>query len=534
MSCFELVCGYDDIKAELMRIHDVLRHREKYEKLSVKSPRGLLLYGDPGLGKTRMAECFIGEWIFPVFEISKEEEQSFTVKEGATAATLYVQRTGTEGAMRVRYATQADTAIPGTNYYPVTDGELFWPAGNKAVKTVKINLIPDAMAQWETSNKVFTVRLYPVDEYDLADGEYLPRIAGDTATVTIVESSKKLPGKVALASYGTDETAVANAAKPAVTGTAGTPLTLTFTRTGGTDGPVSVKVSSPTAAQAKANKDTALVGKDYEAFAAQLDWEDGDDTPKTVTVNLLPSTNYAASKKFVFTIAAVKTDGTLPTLAAKTATLTILNDTVAETSAAYAKTIAAATGLKLESTGTWFNDYDGALRSGAVNGTLTYTLTGPGLFACEPTVVFPDSSADAATLTCQFVTKSGNKVTWNETVTDFSSRLVRIVPAGTPRAHRSRRHDDREVHAERRDGRRVREVRAAGGRFAVRLGTVRGRGSCGVVEGWNARADEQVRGEEGRCPDAGLDASRRVDGRIQPLLPRAARHNGEADGGSRV
>ena len=42
MSCFDLVCGYDDIKAELMRIHDVLRHREKYEKLSVKRPRGLL------------------------------------------------------------------------------------------------------------------------------------------------------------------------------------------------------------------------------------------------------------------------------------------------------------------------------------------------------------------------------------------------------------------------------------------------------------------------------------------------------------
>ena len=73
MSCFDLVCGYDDIKAELMRIHDVLRHREKYEKLSVKRPRGLLLYGDSGLGKTRMAECFIGEWVFPTFEICKEE-----------------------------------------------------------------------------------------------------------------------------------------------------------------------------------------------------------------------------------------------------------------------------------------------------------------------------------------------------------------------------------------------------------------------------------------------------------------------------
>lgn len=73
MSCFDLVCGYEDIKAELQRIHNVLRYREKYENLSVNRPRGLLLYGDPGLGKTRMAESFIGEWIFPVFEISKEK-----------------------------------------------------------------------------------------------------------------------------------------------------------------------------------------------------------------------------------------------------------------------------------------------------------------------------------------------------------------------------------------------------------------------------------------------------------------------------
>ena len=198
-------------------------------------------------------------------------------------------------------------------------------------------------------------------------------------------------------------------------------------RVGYMDGPVSVKVASPTAAQAKTNKDTALAGKDYDAFAETLEWADGDDAPKTVTVNLLPSANYAASKKFVFTIAAVKTDGTLPTLAAKTAMLTILNDTVAETAAAYAKTIATATGLQLGSTGTWFNDYDGALRSGAVNGTLTYTLTGPGFFACMPTVVTSDPG-DAATLTCQFVNKTAKL---NETVTDFSSRLVRIIPAGT-------------------------------------------------------------------------------------------------------
>jgi cell division protease FtsH len=73
MSCFDLVCGYEDIKAELIRIHDVLRHKEKYETMGVKRPRGILLCGDSGLGKTRMAECFIGEWIFPTFEINKEK-----------------------------------------------------------------------------------------------------------------------------------------------------------------------------------------------------------------------------------------------------------------------------------------------------------------------------------------------------------------------------------------------------------------------------------------------------------------------------
>ena len=352
---------------------------------------------------------------------------SYVVNETAAAATLYVARTGSEGAARVIYATQAGTAIPGTNYFPVVTNEVKWAAGDKAVKAIKVNLIPEPTAAWSSSNLTFSVKLLPVDEYALADGEYLAIIPSDTATVTIKNTSAKKPGTVSLALYG-DDVAVANTKKPAVTGTAGTPLRLTFTRTGGADGPVSVKVASPTAAVAKKNKDTALAGADYEAFDETLAWADGEDDAKTVTVNLLSSANYAASKKFIFTIAAVKTDGTLPTLAAKTATATILNDTVAQTSAAYAKTIAAATGLKLVTTGTWFNDYDGTLRSGAVNGTLTYTLTGPGFFACEPSVVLPDPSADAATLTCQIVNKTAKL---NETVTDFSSRLVRIIPAGT-------------------------------------------------------------------------------------------------------
>ena len=350
---------------------------------------------------------------------------TYTVSEGAATATLYVQRTGSEGAMRVKYATQAGTALPGTNYYPIVTNELSWAAGDKSVKAVKVRLLPDAQPKWEASDKSFTVRLYPIDEYDLAAGEYLAIVPKDTATVTIKESSAKKPGTVSLAKYGA--TAVANVKSPSVTGTAGQDLELTFSRTGGSDGPVAIKVASPTAAVAKKNKDTAVAGTDYAPFAETLEWADGDADDKQLVVSLKDSTGYVASKKFVFTISAVKTDGTLPTLSAKTATMTILNDTVAQTSAAYAKTIPASTGAKLTSTGTWFKDYDGALRSGSVNGTLVYTLTGPGFFACEPQIV-TNSETDVATLTCKVYNKTAKL---NETVPNVEGRFVRILPAGT-------------------------------------------------------------------------------------------------------
>ena len=53
---FENVIGYEDVKAELIRICDVLRFPEKYKKLGVVSPRGVMLYGDPGIGKTLLAK----------------------------------------------------------------------------------------------------------------------------------------------------------------------------------------------------------------------------------------------------------------------------------------------------------------------------------------------------------------------------------------------------------------------------------------------------------------------------------------------
>lgn len=59
MKEFDRIIGYAEKKLELERICDIMRNPEKYQKLGVETPVGMLIYGDPGLGKTLMAECFV-------------------------------------------------------------------------------------------------------------------------------------------------------------------------------------------------------------------------------------------------------------------------------------------------------------------------------------------------------------------------------------------------------------------------------------------------------------------------------------------
>ena len=67
------VIGYESIKQELYRIIDIVRNPEKYKKLGVSVPKGILLSGDPGIGKTLMAKCFIKETGLKVFIIRKDK-----------------------------------------------------------------------------------------------------------------------------------------------------------------------------------------------------------------------------------------------------------------------------------------------------------------------------------------------------------------------------------------------------------------------------------------------------------------------------
>lgn len=78
---FDEIIGYQDIKQELLRILDRLCNPEKYEKLGVTMPHGLLLHGDPGVGKSTFARCFLEACGSNTFVCRKDKPNGDFVKE---------------------------------------------------------------------------------------------------------------------------------------------------------------------------------------------------------------------------------------------------------------------------------------------------------------------------------------------------------------------------------------------------------------------------------------------------------------------
>ncbi|MFC2471797.1 MAG: AAA family ATPase [Lachnoanaerobaculum gingivalis] len=73
MSEFDKIIGYADIKDELIRFCDVLKNFKEYNLLGIEIPRGILLYGEPGIGKTILAKSFIRESEVKSFTIRKNK-----------------------------------------------------------------------------------------------------------------------------------------------------------------------------------------------------------------------------------------------------------------------------------------------------------------------------------------------------------------------------------------------------------------------------------------------------------------------------
>lgn len=81
---FDDVAGADEEKAELEEVVDFLRDPEKYTKLGARIPRGILLVGSPGNGKTLLAKAVAGEAGVPFFSISGSDFVELYVGVGAS------------------------------------------------------------------------------------------------------------------------------------------------------------------------------------------------------------------------------------------------------------------------------------------------------------------------------------------------------------------------------------------------------------------------------------------------------------------
>jgi cell division protease FtsH len=81
---FRDVAGIDEAKEELTEIVDFLKNPDKYLKLGGRIPRGVLLSGSPGTGKTLLARAVAGEAGVPFFQMSASEFVEMIVGVGAS------------------------------------------------------------------------------------------------------------------------------------------------------------------------------------------------------------------------------------------------------------------------------------------------------------------------------------------------------------------------------------------------------------------------------------------------------------------
>lgn len=94
---FNSVAGNDEAKESLKDIVDFLKNPEKYASYGARMPKGVILYGDPGTGKTLLAKAIAGEANVPFYAVSGSDFVQMYVGVGASRIRNLFKKAKTHG-----------------------------------------------------------------------------------------------------------------------------------------------------------------------------------------------------------------------------------------------------------------------------------------------------------------------------------------------------------------------------------------------------------------------------------------------------
>ncbi|UCD30700.1 MAG: ATP-dependent zinc metalloprotease FtsH [Planctomycetota bacterium] len=145
---FNDVAGIDEAKEEVAEIIEFLKNPKRFQKLGGRIPRGVLLVGDPGCGKTLLAKAIAGEAEVPFFSISGSDFVEMFVGVGASRVRdLFKQ--AKENSPCIIFLDEIDAVgrRRGTSY----------TGGGHDERELTLNAILVEMDGFETSDQVIVI-----------------------------------------------------------------------------------------------------------------------------------------------------------------------------------------------------------------------------------------------------------------------------------------------------------------------------------------------------------------------------------------